>query len=75
MTEHKKHPTTVVELFEKINEAIIDIKKEQGSDYKGCIFRGEPQKFDKVSSGLYRRPKTIPVKQVKERLRGTISRI
>ena len=73
MEQGNQQPTTIVELLEKINDAITDIKRGEGNDYKGCIFRGEPQKFGKVSSGLYRRPKAMPVKQVKERLRELLA--
>ena len=51
----KREPTTVVELLEDINEAIAEIKREQGSGYEGCIFRGEPSdEFEKITSSLYR---------------------
>ena len=51
----KREPTTVVELLEEINETIVEIKREQGGDYEGCIFRGEPSdEFEKITSSLYR---------------------
>ena len=58
MAEQEKQSTTVVELIENINDAITDIKREQGNDYRGCIFRGEPSdQYDEASSSLYRKLK------------------
>ena len=54
MSKRKKQPTTVIELLKEIKDAVAKIKKEQRSGYKGCIFRGEPKKFDKITSNLYR---------------------
>ena len=54
--QKKRKPTTVAELLKDIDDAIAKIKKEQGNDYKGCIFRGEPSdKFSEISSSLYRK--------------------
>ena len=71
MSEQKRRePTTVVELLEDINETIAEIKREQGSGYEGCIFRGEPSdEFEKITSSLYRgldERQFIPTETIKE---------
>ena len=54
--QKKREPTTVIELLKDIDDAIAKIKKEQGNDYEGCVFRGEPSdKFSEISSSLYRK--------------------
>ena len=65
----KREPTTVNELLKDIDDAVAKIKKEQGSGYKGCIFRGEPKAFDKVTSSLYRglgERRFVPTEPVEE---------
>ena len=58
-----QQPTTVVELLKEIKEVVGD---------RECIFRGEPKKFKKITSRLYRKlgeQDFVPTDQLTEELK------